>query len=109
MRPRDPSIAVASIILLLIILCLNAHAGDNDRSVVRRATPVYPELARQMHLTGSVILRISIAADGSVGEIKIQSGHPILAEAATEAVRKWRYAPAPQATQSTVCINFEPH
>ena len=107
MRKRDPVVAIVSIFLLLVVLCLNAHAGEGGRALVRRAPPVYPEIARQMHISGSVLLTISIAADGSVGEVKVERGHPILIDAAVDAVRKWKYVAAPGVTQATVNINFD--
>ena len=109
MRQRNPYIAIASTFLLLAVLCLNAHAGEGGRAVVRRTPPVYPEIARQMHIVGSVLLTISIAADGSVSDVKVERGHPILVDAAVDAVRKWKYVSAPRGTQETVNISFESH
>lgn len=111
MRQRYPFTAIISTFLLLVVLCLNAHAGEGDRAVVRRAPTVYPEIARQMHIVGSVLLTISIAADGSVSNVKVERGHPILIDAAVDAVRKWKwkYVSAPGVTQATVNISFESH
>lgn len=107
MRERDSSFAIISAIILLTILCLNAHAGDSDRTVVRRAPPVYPEIARQMHIAGSVLLTISIAPDGSVSDVKVEQGHPILVDAAVRAVRKWKFALGAGVTRETVNVNFD--
>ncbi len=109
MRQRDPFLAIASVFLLLLVTCLNARAGDGGRTVIRRTPPVYPQLARQMRVVGCVVLVVSIAPDGSVGDVKVQSGHPLLIQAATDAVKQWRFAPAPQPTESTVSVNFEAH
>ena len=109
MRQRDRFTAIISTFLLLVVLCLNAHAGESGRAVVRRTPPVYPEIARQMHIAGNVLLTVSIAADGSVSDVKVERGHPLLIDAAVDAVRKWKYVSAPGVTQSTVNISFENH
>lgn len=107
MRERDSSFAIFSTIILLVVLCLNAHAGDSGRAVLRRTPPVYPEIARQMHIAGNVLLTISIAPDGSVSDVKVERGHPILIDAAVDAVRKWKYVSATGITQATVNVSFE--
>ena len=61
--------------------------------LIRRVDPVYPEKAREMGLEGSVRLRVALARDGSIEDVKVLAGDPMLAEAATDAVRQWRYRP----------------
>ena len=109
MRERDSSFAIVSAIILLVILCLNAHAGDSGRAVVRRTPLIYPEIARQMHIGGTVLLTVFIAPDGSVSDVKVERGHPILIDAAVNAVRKWKYVSAAGVTQATVNVSFEDH
>lgn len=61
--------------------------------LVNRIVPAYPELARQMRIEGTVRLRAVIGRDGTVKELEVLSGHPMLAKAAVAAVREWRYRP----------------
>lgn len=61
--------------------------------LARRVDPVYPDKAREMGLEGAVRLRVAIARDGTIEDVKALSGDPILAEAATDAVKQWRYRP----------------
>jgi len=61
--------------------------------LIRRVDPVYPERARQLALEGAVRLRIAVARDGSIEDVKALSGDPLLAEAATDAVKQWRFLP----------------
>jgi TonB family protein len=63
-----------------------------DRSVYK-VVPVYPPLARQARIQGTVILRIIINRLGEVRDTQLVNGHPMLAPAAIEAVKKWRYIP----------------
>ncbi|PYV35005.1 MAG: hypothetical protein DMG22_03885 [Acidobacteria bacterium] len=58
-----------------------------------KVEPVYPLMAKRKHLEGVVRLHAVIGADGSVKKLDVLSGPPLLAEAATEAVSRWKYAP----------------
>lgn len=107
MRERNPTLAVAITVVLFFLMCIHARAGDGGRAIIRRTTPAYPELAKQMHLGGTVILLVSVDPGGSVTEVKVQSGHPILVQSAMSAVWLWKFAPATQTSQSTVSVNFD--
>ena len=61
--------------------------------IVRKVPPIYPPLARQARIQGTVILRVIIDKAGSVSSTQLVSGHPMLAPAAVEAVKQWRYVP----------------
>lgn len=84
-----------------------AHAALVHRAVVTRVAPVYPELARRMHVGGKVVLLVSVDANGNVSNTKVESGHALLAPAAQNAVKRWHFAPAPGATQSEIDVNFD--
>ena len=68
-------------------------AEDMHDRVVYKVAPVYPPLARQARIQGTVILRIIIDKLGEVRDTRLVNGHPMLAPAAVEAVKKWRYVP----------------
>ena len=63
--------------------------------IIRSIPPIYPRMARESGLEGTVILRVLVRTSGIPGDVKIRksSGHAILDKAATEAVRKWRFKP----------------
>ena len=61
--------------------------------IIERGEPVYPPLARQTRVQGTVRLHAIIAIDGSIEELEVISGHPLLIQPALDAVRRWRYAP----------------
>jgi protein TonB len=61
--------------------------------LISKIVPEYPPLARQAHVTGSVLLEAEISKDGSVEDLRVISGHPLLLSAAIEAVKQWRYKP----------------
>jgi protein TonB len=61
--------------------------------LTHRVEPIYPLIARQARVEGTVQLRAIIARDGSVEHLEVLSGHPLLVHAASEAVRQWRFRP----------------
>lgn len=62
-------------------------------SIVTQTRPVYPPLARQARIQGNVILHAIIDKDGKVAQLEVVSGHPLLVQAALDAVKQWRYKP----------------
>jgi len=61
--------------------------------IISQPRPVYPPLAKQARIQGVVRLQAIIAKDGSVQELQVLSGHPLLVQSAQDAVRQWRYQP----------------
>lgn len=90
--------------LLVVFTALTVAAFAADRGVRRRVEPVYPELARRMHLSGLVKLQVSITSGGSVWNVIARGGNPLLVEAATDAVKKWQFEPGPAEVKE---ITFE--
>ncbi|HUO61084.1 MAG TPA: energy transducer TonB [Candidatus Acidoferrales bacterium] len=74
--------------------------------MISRVDPVYPELARRAGITGSVKLEAVVAANGTVRSVRVIGGHPVLSQAAQDAMRKWRYAPATSDSTVVVVFNF---
>jgi periplasmic protein TonB len=62
-------------------------------SVIRQVQPTCTPIERTMRLSGEVLLHAIIGKDGSVRELQVISGNPILAQTAIAAVRQWRYRP----------------
>jgi TonB family protein len=83
--------------------------GEITRKAKSRVQPEYPDLARKMHLSGTVKIQVVVAPNGMVKDAKVVGGHPVLAGAALDAVRKWRFEPAAVESSGVVDIKFEPH
>ena len=83
--------------------------GEITRRAKTRVAPVYPDLARKMNITGTVKIQVVVAANGAVKDAKVLGGHPVLAGAALDAVRKWRFEPAAVESSGVVELKFEPH
>jgi TonB family protein len=80
---------------------------ETNRKVKNKVPPAYPELARRMNITGVVKVRVTVAPNGSVKDATLVGGHPVLANAALEAVKKWRFEARPDETSETVEFRFD--
>ena len=85
--------------------------GVMAASLIHKVQPLYPAIARTMHLSGTVRLRAIIGADGSVRQIEVIGGNTLLVQSAVAAVREWRYRPTmlngePVEVETLVTVNF---
>jgi protein TonB len=79
--------------------------------VIKRVNPTYPPLARTARVQGSVVLAAVIGKDGTIQNLHVLSGHPLLTQAALDAVKQWRYKPyilngEPVEVDTQVTVNF---
>jgi TonB family protein len=87
--------------------------GVSGGTLVHKVMPVYPSEARQLHVQGTVVLDATINEQGQMEDLKLVSGSPLLAQAAMDAVRKWRYSPyllngKPVRKETQISISFIP-
>ena len=68
-------------------------AASTPSRLLRRVDPEYPESAKSQHIEGAVVLEAQVLGDGTVGNVAIVQGDPLLAEAAANAVKQWKYQP----------------
>lgn len=85
--------------------------GVSEGLLVHKVTPQYPPIAKQARVQGSVVLRAVIGKDGKVENLQTESGSALLASAAVNAVKQWRYKPyvlngTPVDVETTVTVNF---
>lgn len=96
----------------LAIFALASAALAQSPTLIRQVKPVYPPAAKEAQISGLVRLEVDISPAGRVADIRPLSGHPLLVEAATEAVKLWEYEPIivdGQAVQARaqVDVNFD--
>jgi protein TonB len=90
---------------------VRVSSGVQSGLLIRKVQPNYPPLARQARIQGVVVLQAQISKDGNIENLQLISGHPMLAPAAIEAVKQWKYKPyllngEPVEVETQVQVNF---
>ncbi len=104
--------------VILIALALASMTGvvtaqkpaappESGRKVTTRVAPVYPDLAKRMRIQGTVKVEAVVRPNGSVKSTRVLGGSPVLVEAASDAVKKWKFEPAQSETTEVVQLAFE--
>ena len=81
--------------------------GNPERKVILRVPPGYPDLARKMHMHGTVRIEAVVRANGTVKSTRVLGGNPVLADAAVDAVAKWKFESTQNETTEVVPLLFE--
>jgi len=82
-------------------------SSERGRPVIVKVAPAYPEVARRIHLGGTVKAIALVGSDGKVKKVDAVGGSPLLMQAAQDAISRWRFAPG-QETQEAVELHFTP-
>jgi TonB family protein len=106
-------IAVALFVLVPFLMLAPSPApaqetAEGARKVVNKVVPQYPSLARAMRLQGVVRADVLVAPNGTVKFIEVKGGHPVLVDAAQNALREWKWQPGPRETHESVELRFNP-
>lgn len=101
---------ILSLDALLLIALLSTTSSrpanaQESRKVKVRVEADYPELARRNNIRGSARVQIVITAEGNVKDVRVLGGNPVLAQAAVDAAKKWKYEPA--SYESTTILKFD--
>jgi protein TonB len=85
--------------------------GVAEGLLVHKVTPQYPPLAKSARIQGSVVLQAVISKSGAIENLRLVQGHPMLAPAAIDAVKQWRYKPyylngEPVEVETVITVNF---
>lgn len=91
---------------------LRVSQGVAEGNLLRKIEPQYPQMAKVAHIQGDVILAATISKSGTIENLHQVSGHPILVQAAMEAVKQWRYKPyllngEPVEVETTIKVSFK--
>ena|ERR1700730_8163309 len=106
-------VTLASAILILLagsraglIPQVAAQNKKSSREVIRSVKPEYPVIMKSARIGGTVRLNVTVLANGTVARVQVLGGNPILAETATKAVMKWKFALASTQTNEEVVVSF---
>jgi TonB family protein len=86
----------------------HTKTDELSRKAKTRVAPIYPAFARHMNIVGTVRLAVTVAPNGTVKSSKPLGGHPVLVNAAMEAVKQWKFEPAPTESSGVVEFKFQP-
>ncbi len=101
-------LAILALTFCSVILLCAQDSTDVHRKIVNRVTPEYPSVGRMLNLRGSVKLEAVVAPNGTVKTAEIKGGHPVLAQAALNAVYKWKYEPSAKESHEVIVVQFAP-
>ena len=90
---------------------VRVSSGVAEGMLIHQVKPPYPVAAKMARVEGSVALQAVIGKDGSIQNLRVISGHPLLTSAALEAVKQWRYKPyylngEPVEVETQIVVNF---
>jgi len=90
---------------------VRVSAGVQQGNLVNRVNPAYPPIAKAARISGTVILQAEISKQGTIENLHVLSGHPMLVQSALDAVKQWRYKPyllngEPVPVETTITVNF---
>jgi TonB family protein len=91
--------AAASIVVGIACFAQTGSTEEGKRKVKTRVSPVYPDLAKRMNVTGKVKIEVVVAADGHVKSTRVVGGHPLLVQSCQDAVKEWKFTPGEESTQ----------
>jgi len=106
-------ISAALFVLLAIVMFAPSHAPAQEapaanRKIAVKVVPQYPALARSMKIEGIVRADVLVAPNGKVTSVEVKGGHPLLAQAAQDALRQWKWETASHETHEIVELRFNP-
>jgi TonB family protein len=84
------------------------QAEHAERKILTKVDPVYPDLAKRMHLGGVVKVEAVVLPNGNVKSTRVVGGNPVLIESATDAIRKYKFQTASSESTESLQLTFEP-
>ncbi len=90
---------------------VRVSAGVQQGNLINQVKPIYPAIAKSARISGAVVLQAEISKQGTIENLRVISGHPMLVQNALDAVRQWRYKPyllngEPVPVETTITVNF---
>ncbi len=95
----------------VVVAPVRVSLGAQEAKIIRRVIPTYPALAKQARVQGTVKLLGVISTEGRIEKLQVISGHPLLIQAAVDAVKQWTYRPTllsgqPVEVMAPIDVNF---
>jgi len=98
--------AAAALFTAGFVLAQQSATDEGKRKIKSKTSPSYPELAKRMNVSGKVKIEVVITPDGKVRSTRVIGGHPLLVQACQDAVKDWKFFPAPEETTQVIEFDF---
>lgn len=99
-------VSVCMLFSTILAAAQNPPAANADRKVLSRVDPIYPDLAKRMHIHGVVKVEVIVRSNGSVKSTRVLGGNPVLVDAAQIAVSKWKFESGQAESTEVVQLTF---
>jgi TonB family protein len=101
-------LVIATVWALLFSGCAAQAQNELSRKARTKVAPTYPNIARRLDITGTVRVQVVVSPSGDIENSTVVGGHPLLVKAAMDALKKWKFEPAPESSTGVVEFKFEP-
>jgi len=98
-----------SSLFVAVVGVQHCRAQESGRKVISRVEPDYPDQLKKLYIGGVVRVEVQVAPNGTIRNVKLLGGNPILGQSTMKAVKMWKYAPASADETLTVKWEFDPH
>jgi TonB family protein len=105
---KKAALILVAFFSLAAMAAQTASSARGSRKVTERVAPSYPDLARRMHIQGTVKVEAIVRPNGTVKSTRALGGSPVLVDSATSAVTKWKFEPGPDETTELIQLTFVP-
>jgi len=94
-------------LVAVLLLPLTVNSQGSEPRPLKKVIPAYPDVIKGRGIYGAVHLKVQIDGDGLVKAVEVLGGNPIFADAATKAVKQWRYSASGKERTASVSVEFE--
>ena len=84
------------------------YAQETKHKILKKVPVEYPQLLKERGIQGDVRLKVFIKPDGSVKDMEVLGGNPILVESAQKSVRQWKFSPLNSDSNVEIVVHFDP-
>jgi TonB family protein len=106
-RKTTSFLLVLGVFAVAPVLVHSQESTEGARKVLRKVPPKYPPIARKMKITGIVRIEAVVAPNGVVKGVSIKGGHPLLAQAAQDTIRDWKWEASAHESHELIEVKFE--